>query len=251
MKNTHAVTRRDALKLAGATAALPLVHIRTAGAAGKLSIGVWDHWVPGANDVLQKQVDAWAAKEKVDVAVDFITSSGKKILITAAAEHQAQSGHDFIQMYNWDVGNFSNRLEPVDDVVKDLSDKYGSYGPISEYLAKSQGHWWAVPSSTSTLTLPCAGRISMLKEYAGIDIKAMFPAGPSDPKASENWTYDTFLKAAEACSKAGYPFGLGLGSTDDSVNNTGIIYSAFGAQMVNAKGEITLDTPEMMAMMEY
>ncbi|MFO1024659.1 MAG: extracellular solute-binding protein [Acetobacteraceae bacterium] len=245
------MTRRGALKLAAASTALPLVHIRTAGAAGKLSIGLWDHWVPGANDVMQKQVDAWAAKEKVDVAVDFITSSGKKILITAAAEHQAGSGHDFIQMYNWDVGNFANRLEPVDDVVKDLSDKYGSYGPISEYLAKSQGHWWAVPSSTGTLTLPCAGRISMLKDIAGIDIKAMFPASPSDPKASENWTYDTFLKAAEACAKAGVPFGLGLGSTDDSVNNTGIIYSAFGAQLVNAKGEITLDTPEMMAMMEY
>ncbi|MBS0641818.1 MAG: extracellular solute-binding protein [Proteobacteria bacterium] len=251
MGKTRAVTRRGALKLAAASTALPLVHIRTAGAAGKLSIGLWDHWVPGANDVMQKQVDAWAAKEKVDVAVDFITSSGKKILITAAAEHQAGSGHDFIQMYNWDVGNFANRLEPVDDVVKDLSDKYGSYGPISEYLAKSQGHWWAVPSSTGTLTLPCAGRISMLKDIAGIDIKAMFPASPSDPKASENWTYDTFLKAAEACAKAGVPFGLGLGSTDDSVNNTGIIYSAFGAQLVNAKGEITLDTPEMMAMMEY
>src|SRR3954451_16506365 len=118
MKNTHAVTRRGALKLAGATAALPLVHIRTAGAAGKLSIGVWDHWVPGANDVMQKQVNAWAAKEKVEVNVDFITSNGNKILITGAAEQQAGSGHDFIQMYTGDVGNFASRLEPVDDVVK-------------------------------------------------------------------------------------------------------------------------------------
>jgi ABC-type glycerol-3-phosphate transport system substrate-binding protein len=251
MTRTRAVTRRGALKFAAATAALPLVHIRTAGAAGKLSIGVWDHWVPGANAVLQKQVDAWAAKEKVEVNVDFITSNGNKILITGAAELQARSGHDFIQMYNWDVGNFAGGLEPVDDVVKDLSDQYGSYGQISEYLAKSQGHWWAIPSSTGTLTLPNAGRISMLKNFAGIDIKALFPAAPSDPKTSEGWTYDAFLKAAEACAKAGYPFGLGLGQTGDSTNNTGIIYSAFGAELVNAKGEITLDTPEMMAMMEY
>ena len=251
MKKSRSVTRRGALKLAAAATALPMVHIRTAGAAGRLSIGLWDHWVPGANDAMQKQVDTWAAKEKVDVTVDFITSSGSKILITAAAEHQAGSGHDFIQMYNWNVGNYANRLEPVDDVVKDLSDKYGSYGAISEYLAKSQGHWWAVPSSTGTLTLPCCGRISMLKEYAGIDIKAMFPAGPSDPKASEGWTYDAFLKAAEACAKAGFPFGLGLGSTDNSTNNTGVIYSAFGAELVNAKGEVTVDTPEVMAMMEY
>ena len=43
------LSRRTALKLGAAGSALPLVHIRTAGAAGKLNIGFWDHWVPGAN----------------------------------------------------------------------------------------------------------------------------------------------------------------------------------------------------------
>ncbi|MGE0418877.1 MAG: ABC transporter substrate-binding protein [Acetobacteraceae bacterium] len=251
MTKPRQMTRRGALKLATAATALPLVHIRTAGAAGKLLIGLWDHWVPGANDVMQKQVDAWAAKNKVDVQVDFITSSGKKILITAAAEHQANSGHDFIQMYNWDVGNFSNKLEPVDDVVKTLTSKYGGYGAISEYLAKSSGHWWAVPSSTGTLNLTTCGRISLLKKHAGIDVQKMYPAGPADPKMSADWNYDSFLKAAEACHKAGVPFGLGLGQTDDSTNNTGILYAAFGAELVNAKGEITIDSPAVRTMLEY
>src|SRR3954451_4798987 len=58
MTKQRPVTRRSALKLATAATALPLVHIRTAGAAGKLSLGLWDHWVPGANDVMKKQVDA-------------------------------------------------------------------------------------------------------------------------------------------------------------------------------------------------
>lgn len=248
---SYRLTRRRALKTAAATTALPLVHIRSAGAAGKLNIGLWDHWVPGANDVMQKQVNAWAEKNKVEVTVDFITSSGKKILITAAAEHQAAAGHDFIQMYNWDVGNFASRLEPVDDVVKAMTTQYGGYGAISEYLGKSEGHWWAVPSSTGTLNLTCCGRISLLKKYAGIDIQAMFPAGPADPKASEGWNYDTFLKAAEACHKAGFAFGLGLGQTDDSTNNTGIIYAAFGAELINAKGEITVDSPNVRTMLEY
>jgi len=251
MTKPRRLTRRGALRLAGAATALPLVHIRTAGAAGKLLIGLWDHWVPGANDVMKKQVDAWAEKNKVDVQVDFITSNGKKILITAAAEHQAGNGHDFIQMYNWDVGNFANKLEPVDDVIKELSGKYGSYGEISEYLARNKSGWVAVPSSTGTLNLTTCGRISLLKQHAGIDIQAMYPAGPADPKASENWNYDTFLKAAEACHKAGVPFGLGLGQTDDSTNNTGIIYAAFGAELVNAKGEITIDSPNVRTMLEY
>src|ERR1700679_94472 len=113
MKSSRSVTRRRALKIAASASVLPLVHIRSAGAAGKLNIGVWDHWVPGANDVMQKQVDVWANKNKVDISVDFITSSGNKILITAAAEAQAGSGHDFMQMYNWDVGNFTAALEPA------------------------------------------------------------------------------------------------------------------------------------------
>ena len=63
--------------------------------------------------------------------------------------------------------------------------------------------------------------------------------------------YDSFLSAAEACAKAGHSFGLGLGPTGDSVNNTGIIYSAFGAELVNAKGEITVDSDAVNQVLDY
>jgi ABC-type glycerol-3-phosphate transport system substrate-binding protein len=245
------MTRRRAVALAATATALPLVHIHTAGAAGKLSVGFWDHWVPGANDVMQKQVTAWAEKNKVEVAVDFITSNGNKLLITASAEAQAGTGHDFMPLYNWDVGSFASKLEPADDVVGELSKQYGSYGAISEYLAKSDGHWWAVPSSTGTLNLTTAGRISMLKNFAGIDVQKMYPTQEADPKLAADWNYEAFLHAAEACQKAGYPFGLGLGTTGDSVNNSGVWYAAFGAELVNAKGEITVDSPQVRAFLEY
>src|ERR1700722_1433509 len=94
MPKSQDISRRGTVKLAAAAAALPLVHIRTAGAAGKLNIGFWDHWVPGANAIMQKQVDAWAAKNKVEVTADFITSSGGKLQLTPAAETQAEAGHD-------------------------------------------------------------------------------------------------------------------------------------------------------------
>ena len=97
------LSRRGALKLGAAAATLPLVHIRTAGAAGKVSIGFWDHWVPDGNKIMQQQVDTWAAQSKVDVHVDFITSVGNKLLLTAAAEAQAKTGHDVIALYMWDV----------------------------------------------------------------------------------------------------------------------------------------------------
>ena len=56
------------------------------GAAGKLSLGFWDHWVPGANDATKSLVEAWAEKEKVEVQIDFITSQNNKLLLTIAAE---------------------------------------------------------------------------------------------------------------------------------------------------------------------
>ena len=251
MNRSRHVTRRSALQLGTAAAALPLVHIRTAGAAGKLTVGFWDHWIPKANDAMNKQVNAWAEKNKVEVTIDYITSNGFKIQVTQAAEAQAGTGHDTLPFYNWEVQTYADKLEPVDDVIQNLSGQFGKYSPIHEYLAKTTGHWAAVPSSTGTLNLTCCGRISMLKQFAGIDILAMYPAGKSDPKAAEGWNYDAFLKAAEACSKAGYPFGLGLGQTGNSVNNTGIMYAAFGAELVNAKGEITVDSPTVHALLDY
>src|ERR1700759_1309471 len=104
MQTTRPVTRRGALKLAATASALPFVHIRSAGAAGRLNIGVWDHWVPGANDTLKKQVAAWADKNKVDVTVDFITSSGNKLLLTAAAESQAGEGQGVMPRFYWGFG---------------------------------------------------------------------------------------------------------------------------------------------------
>jgi len=164
------VTRRNALQLGAAAAALPLVHIRTAGAAGKLIVGFWDHWIPNANNTMTRQVNAWAKQNKVEVTIDYITSNGGKIQITQAAEAQAGTGHDTLPFYNWEVNTYAGQLEPVDDIVQHLSGQYGKYSPIHEYLSKLKGHWMAVPSSTGTLNLTCAGRISILKQYAGIDI---------------------------------------------------------------------------------
>jgi ABC-type glycerol-3-phosphate transport system substrate-binding protein len=251
MSRPRRVTRRNALQLGAAAAALPLVHIRTAGAAGKLSVGFWDHWVPATNDVMTKQVQGWAEKNKVEVAIDFITSNGFKIQVTQAAEAQARTGHDLLPFYSWEVQTYADNLEPVDDVIKNMTAQYGKYSQVAEYLASSKGQWKAVPSSTGNLNLTCCGRISLLKDLAGIDIKAMYPAAPSDASAAAGWNYDAFLKAAEACHKGNSPFALGLGTTYDSVNNTGIIYSAFGAELVNAKGAITVDSAAVNEVLDY
>ena len=245
------LSRRRAVQIGAAATAMPLVHIRTAGAAGKLNVGFWDHWVPGGTEAMRKQVTAWADQNKVEVTADFITSQGNKLLLTAAAEAQSKTGHDFIPFFQWDVLHYADSLEPVDDVIRYLSDKYGDYDPVIKYLATEKGSWVAVPATDPTASLACCARISMLKNFAGIDVQAMYPPYPADPSLAVGWTYDAFLKAAEACHKAGYPFGMGVGQTGDSINNTGAIFNAFGAELVNAKGEITVEFDNVRRVMEY
>ena len=100
---THArPSRRRFLATTAASSALVAAPwVRRANAAGTLSVGLWDHWVPGANEASTKVVNAWAEKEKVEVKLDYITSQGNKLLLTTAAEAQAKSGHDILQLNNW------------------------------------------------------------------------------------------------------------------------------------------------------
>ena len=104
------------------------------------------------------------------------------------------------------------------------------------------------PTIGSQIKGPCS-RIDMLKQHAGIDIQAMYPAG--GPPKAENWTLDTFMKAAEACHKAGATFGIGLGNTSDSVDTAGAIFHSFGAQLVNAKGDITVKSDNVRKALDY
>src|SRR6516165_7615695 len=136
MNRSNLVTRRKVMLTGTAAAALPLVHIRSAGAAGKLMVGFWDHWVPPANDAMKKQVMAWAEKNKVDVTIDFITSNGGKIKITQASEAQARTGHDFLPFYNWQVNTYAEPLEPMDDVFKAMTTQYAQYSPLPVYFSQ-------------------------------------------------------------------------------------------------------------------
>ena len=96
-------------------------YVRGAYAAGKLSIGFWDHWVPGANKASSDLVNEWAAKEKVEVSIDYVTSQGFKNLLTIAAEAQARSGHDIVAMPTWWPQDHAKSLEPLDDIMEPVS----------------------------------------------------------------------------------------------------------------------------------
>src|SRR5262249_12481633 len=164
-------TRRRfmATSAAASTTMVVAPFVKTAHAAGKLSIGFWDHFVPDANKTSDALIQEWAAKEKVEVQVDRFT--GNKALITLAAEAQAKSGHDILYMTSWLPHAYASSLEPVDDVMTQLIKQNGPVNDIVAYLGRAESRWLAVPATIGNqIQGPCS-RIDLMKQYAGIDVK--------------------------------------------------------------------------------
>ncbi|MGC1445561.1 MAG: ABC transporter substrate-binding protein, partial [Xanthobacteraceae bacterium] len=148
--------RRSLLKSAalGSVAALAAPYVKDSFAAGSLALGVWDHWVPGANNTLTKLCNEWGAKNNCEVKIDYITSQGEKDKLTAAAEAQAGTGHDIMSHRDWNIRIHQNVLEPLDDVVDGLIKQYGAISPVSEYLAKIKGTWRGLPTTVGSQVKP-------------------------------------------------------------------------------------------------
>src|SRR5690348_9659517 len=196
------LTRRTLLQSA-ATTVITAPFVRGGFAAGKVSVGFWDHWVPGANNTLTRLCQEWANKEKVEIAIDYITSQGDKLNLTQAAEAQARSGHDILTFMAWSAAAQTGNLEPVDDIMGPLIAQNGKISEGIEYVAKQDGHWIALPSCVGSPTLPSCARIDLFKEHVGLDLTKMYPAGaPPDKELADKWTWDFFLTAAEKCAKA-------------------------------------------------
>lgn len=245
------MTRRAALKTAAAGAALPMVNIVGAGAATTLKIALWDHWVPSANPVMRKQIEDWGKQNHVSIEADFISQSGSKLLVTAAAEAQAGVGHDIMTFVSWNVHSYADKLLNVDDVIKSLESKAGPFNEVSAYLAKGKGGWTAVPTVWGTLAQPSCARISMMKEFVGLDVTEMYPAHPVK-EAGKAWRWDgDFLKAAKVAARHDKRFAVGLGQTHDSVEWVGALFASFGAHLVDEHGKVQTSSKNMHDVLEY
>ena len=198
--STTSLTRRAVLKAAALTPpaiaasfSAPFVH--GAYAAGTLSVGTWDHWVPGASQVLQRICQQWAEKEKVDLKFDLITSNGDKDLLTLMAEGQARSGHDIMGLRTWYVYAQKDKFVPVDDIMDPLLENTARSRKRRNIAPRSTGAGWPCrPAMAARWRPPCA-RIDYLKEYAGLDVRKMYPGPDAQPDQEmiDKWTWEYFL----------------------------------------------------------
>jgi ABC-type glycerol-3-phosphate transport system substrate-binding protein len=247
------LTRRTVLQSAAATAALAAPFVRGAHAAGKLTVGFWDHWVPGATEALEKLCRQWADKEKVDLSFDSITSNGDKLVLTIQAEAQARAGHDVLHFPAWYGAGQADNLEPADETVSWQISQFGEPAPGCEYLGKVDGHWVGVPTCYNSSALPPCARIDLFKQHVGLDVQKMYPppGGTRDQQLIDNWTWAYFLGAAEKASKAGYPFGITMSTATDGINTNDSVFRSYGARLVDVEGNVTVRTDATREVLEW
>ena len=247
------IGRRKFIKTVGIVGSTTIIapYIKTATSAGKLSLGIWDHWIPGANDVLENIILSWGEKNGVEIKVDFITSIGNKLLLTAQAESRAKTGHDIFSMPTWFCSMFKHRLEPIDQVVEDIINKHGELLDSAKFYAYLNGHWRAAPAPTGSFFDSMVSRFDLFKEHADIDLKEIFPANENrNTDLINSWTYDAFLLAAEKLYNVGKPFGATIGATPDS-RWLSALFTSYGAELVNKDGKISVDSDAVKQVLEY
>jgi ABC-type glycerol-3-phosphate transport system substrate-binding protein len=88
------LTRRSFVAASAAASATMIAapFVRTAHAAGKLSLALWDHWVPTANNASKALIEEWGAKEKVEVQIDYVTTQGGKLYLTITTSSPCPHG---------------------------------------------------------------------------------------------------------------------------------------------------------------
>jgi ABC-type glycerol-3-phosphate transport system substrate-binding protein len=235
------------------TAALAAPYVRRAyAAAGKLSLGIWDHWVPGANDNMTKLCQEWGERNNVEVQIDYLTSVGDKDVITATAEAQAGAGHDIMTHRSWQVAVHRKVLEPLDDVMAALEKEAGPASETAHFLAQLDGHWYGIPTSTGSQVKPCCSRLDFYKQHAGIDLQKIYPASDERDKAlTDSWNWDTYLSSAEKLMKAGVPVGNPLGQTPDAIDWVGALFRSYGVVAVDEADNIKINSDATRQVLEY
>src|SRR5207244_3845346 len=138
LMRARTLSRRRFIAASAATA-LAAPFVRGAHAAGRLTVGIWDHWVPTANGTSKAIIEEWAARERVEVQIDNINNIGNKLTITIAAEAQARTGHDILIFPAWQPADHAKLLEPVDDIMAGVLKQNGPVHPAFEHLGKWHG----------------------------------------------------------------------------------------------------------------
>lgn len=195
----------------------------------------WSHFVPPFNPELQRQVEEWGKLRGVEARVDFIAH--RDLPAKLAAEAEARTGHDIVQLRFFDGALLRANLVNVADLARDLEKTTGPWLDIAKYVGFVGGEWVGIPwyyySTIATINTEYWAKIGLT----------------SDQVAKLTW--DEFLEAARKLQANNAPVGMAISETSDANDNAFSVLWSFGAAMADAKGNVTINSPETAAAIEY
>src|SRR6266481_1609855 len=135
---------RNAALVTGGTAAglKALEGMARAQSPTKLRVWLFKSFVTAGNDVLEKQVQAWAAERKVQVEFDWATFGDREQKFVAAIE--AGNPPDIAEMNYQGPYRYKAALRDVTKLAKDLAATRGGLLPYAERNVSINGQYFGV-----------------------------------------------------------------------------------------------------------
>ena len=243
-------SRRSLLKSSGAMAlgaSLPLstrMAIQAAAqestptrniAGTELKILQWSHFVPSYDTWFDAFAQAWGEANDVQVTVDHVNTA--EIPTALAGEISAGEGHDLIEHIS-SLAQYEKSMLDMTDVVMEASKRHG------EQLAMCKNNSF---NPTTNVYLRLRPRLR-----AGPGRLPQVPLGVGRAARTDRRTYDELLDGGSRIwNEQGVQMGIGMSNEIDSRMAAQTIIWAHGGGIQDANENVTVNTPEVIAAIEY
>src|SRR5215831_9894094 len=230
--DANQIARREFLRKAaiitGGTAAGLDALRAMAGAQAKTKLRVWlfKSFVTAGNDVVAKQVEAWAKERNVEVETDWATFGDREQKFVAAIE--AGNPPDIAEMNIYGPMRYKAALRDVSKVAGDVAGSKGGLLPFAERAMKADGKFLGVARYSMT------GTFFIRKDI--MEAKGLKPPKVYDPDVVE------FAKKTQDPSKDLWGFGQTLNRSDDGDGFMSNILWDYGGGVWDKDGKPALGT---------
>jgi ABC-type glycerol-3-phosphate transport system substrate-binding protein len=225
--------------LAAATPFLAACQVMPGG-GGKEKLNLWldATFAPPSDDYQTEQINAWAAKNNVEV--EITREPGENVLKKLQAGIESKQLPDISQANDARFAQFypAKIFTDVSDLYQEVGKSWGGYYKPAEQLVTRDGKQWLLPYSLD----------SNLILYR----KDVLEAG-GFKEAPKTW--DEFFEISQKLQKPPNLYGVGFqfnkAGTDSESTFTLMMYG-FGASIVKEDGKtLNIKTPEMMSFANF
>jgi multiple sugar transport system substrate-binding protein len=199
----------------------------------KLRVLRWKRFVQGDEELWLANTKKFTQKTGVEVRTD--SEGWEDVRPKAAVAANVGSGPDIIVGWFDDPHQYPDKLVDMSELAGYLGKKYGGWYDVCQRYGTRDGKWIALP----------LGIIGNLFVHRISHVKAAgFEEFPKDLPG--------FLRLCQGLKKNGTPAGLALGhAVGDGNDWVHWLVWAHGGKLVDAKGNVVINSPETIAALEY